>query len=144
MMGNGMLLELYRSENGTYPGPGYIGPASGIPSVDVLDALPSSFGATHPWEAYDGWGNPMLYRAELDGLHYALISGGSNDAIDQAIENLMADHHVIDSFDEDVVFKDGSFIRWRQGWCCNTALQEDEPSVLENTILKRTSGQAEQ
>ena len=136
LMRNGTLLEVYRWKTGSYPSPSYSGLAAQLPSRSTLGAVASSLGVEYPWETDDGWENALVYIAEPDGLHYALVSAGSNATVDEPLDSLLRDFRVIDSWYEDVVFKDGNFFRWRQAWCCNPDFQGEDVSTLEERIRR--------
>lgn len=58
----------------------------------------------------DGWGNEFEVR--VSAKSYAIRSRGSDDRFDADTYEM---NHVTTSFDEDIVFSDGSFFQYPEG-----------------------------
>jgi hypothetical protein len=63
----------------------------------------------------DGWGNELRYRCSDDACTgYAITSSGA----DRVYEHVLAREYeggTTSSFDEDIVFVDGKFVRYPEG-----------------------------
>lgn len=114
---NGLILELAKRRSGSYP-------------------LPENGAAMAAGVKADGWGGPILYSRGADGQHYELVSPGANGTIEPRASASPADVDIGDDLDQDVVFADGEFRRYRWGgWCGEVSLQELPEEDLEDWLL---------
>lgn len=101
----GTAVESYATDNNAYPR---------AESMDELEPLivPKYLGSL---PRTDGWGNELRYRCSDDACSsYAISSSGA----DRIYEHVLAREYAqgtTSSFDEDIVFIDGKFVRYPGG-----------------------------
>lgn len=140
LMGNGLLLEIYRRNHGGYPSPGYDGSLKDLPVGPGLTNLATDLGARYAWAVTDGWGRALWYLASSDGEHYALVSMGSDSEPDVTVDFQPGQPTNLETFQEDVVFQDGRFQHWWGGWCCNPAYQQEDLEELKRKVAEGALG----
>jgi general secretion pathway protein G len=102
----GMGLETFFVETGAYPATGgeWVDAATLAPELvpEYLQELPAA----------DAWEHPLRYRS--DGVSYQLVSPGRDGELEQDWSE-PGEPGPTTGLDADIVFTDGSFVRWPEG-----------------------------
>ena len=96
--------EAYATDNNRYPA---------AASMEELRAfLEPTYVRTLPMK--DSWGNAFVWRISPDGQHYRILSAGADGRLsfDSEVIDVNAQPKQSDSLDEDIVYQDGTFLRF--------------------------------
>lgn len=122
---NGLILELNRRADGQYFSPGFDG--------SLAEAITGHGADTSRLVPNDGWDHPIRYSCSDDGQDYEMVSTGANGSIEWRRGSEEAD--IGDDLDQDIVFVNGTFRRYRWGgWCCPFKLQETSIVEMEDWL----------